>query len=149
PSPAKKAPRRAPFRSTMAVSYGSLIISKSSAGAPASSLGILTLAQMRQTFIALAHEPGQFVLERTRSASATTTAGRPTGSGGRIRIVHLANGKTDLAVAHVEHLDFYDIIGLQVLVDVVHIRVSDLRNVHQAGLSLSQLDEGAEDRKSV
>ena len=53
----------------MAVSYGSLIISKSSAGAPASSLGILLLRRCDKTLVALAHEPGQFVLERTRSAS--------------------------------------------------------------------------------
>src|SRR5690606_24850744 len=91
---------------------------------------------------ALPQEAGQFVLERARRTSPA--AGRPTGSGRRIGIVHLADRKTDLAVAHVEHLHLDDVVRLQVLIDVVDVRVRDLRDVHQAGLSLTQLDEGAE-----
>src|SRR5690606_22659935 len=113
---------------------------KRSAGSPAPSLRVHALAQVRQTLVALAHEPGQLILKGL--GSPAPSPGRLAGSTGRI--VHLADGKTNLAVAHVDDLDLDDIVLLEVVLDIVDVRVSDLRNVHQTRLSLTQFDERAE-----
>src|SRR5690606_15637968 len=113
---------------------------ETSAGAPAPPLRVGALAQMGKALLALAQEARQLILKGLGRPAATTR--RLAGSWRRV--VHLADGKTDLAIFDVDDLDLHDIVFLEVVLDIVNVVVSNLRDVHQTSLPLTQLDERAE-----